>query len=334
VVAGPFTGFGGSGSGGGGGSTNTAVLTVTNETGWVSTTIASGYGCTLRLSWSSIEDGLSTGNGSLTVKVGGNVKTVLDVAQGNVTVDVGDYLSTGSNSVQLLITDSYGNSRVKNYTITVVEISITSSFDDTTVQSGVLAFPYTPYGAVAKTMHFILDGVELDTVNVSVSGRQQSYIIPKQSHGAHTLLVYFEATINGNLVRSNELFYEIIWIETLNTDPVIASSFHMETVMQYATQSISYTVYTSSSQMSDVTIKVSGVTVSEISVDRSSQVFSYRFSNAGTQVVEIISGSAIKTITLTVTPADIDVYAETENLSLYLSSASRSNNEADPAVWE
>lgn len=82
VVAGPFTGFGGSGTGGGGGgSTNNAVLTVTNATGWVSSTIASGASCALSIEWSSIEDGLSTGNGSLTIKVGGVVKAILDVAR-------------------------------------------------------------------------------------------------------------------------------------------------------------------------------------------------------------------------------------------------------------
>lgn len=334
VVAGPFEGIGGGGgSGGGGSSTNTAVITVTNTTGWVSRTIASGSPLTLSLTWSSIEDNMPTGNGSLTVKVGTSVKAVLDVAQGAVSVPVGDYLSTGSNTVQLTITDSYGNSRVKNFTITVVELSLTSSFDDTTVQTGVLAFPYTPYGAVAKTVHFFLDGVEQESVSTSVSGRQQNYVIPVQTHGAHTLRVYFEATINGNLVRSNELYYEIIWYRISENTPIIASSYNQFTVMQFSTVNIPYTVYTPASQMSDVVIRVGNRTVSEISVDRTRQTFSYRFNNAGTQAVTITTGSVTKTMTFTVTAADIDCHAETENLSLYLSSASRSNSEADPASW-
>ena len=333
VVAGPFTGFGGSGTGGGGGSTNNAVLNVTNVTGWVSSTIASGASCVLSIEWSSIEDGLSTGNGSLTIKVGGVVKAILDIAQGLVSTDVGEYLSVGNNSIQLQVMDSYGNSRVKNFTVTVVELSLASSFDDSTVQSGILAFPYTPYGAVSKTVHFVLDGVEKETVTTSITGRQQTYIIPAQSHGAHTLQVYFEATINGNVVRSNELFYEIIWLETLNTTPVIASSFNATDVVQYATVTIPYLVYSPSSQMSDVIIKVGERVVSEITVDRSKQVFSYRVNNAGEVVITISTGAVSKTITLNVEAAQIDVSAETENLALYLSSASRSNNEANPAVW-
>ena len=334
VVAGPFTGFGGSGTGGGGGgSTNNAVLNVTNATGWVSSTIASGASCLLSIEWSSIEDGLSTGNGSLTIKVGGVVKAILDIAQGLFSTDIGEYLSAGNNSIQLQVMDSYGNSRVKNFTVTVVELSLASSFDDSTVQSGILAFPYTPYGAVSKTVHFVLDGVEKETVTTSITGRQQTYIIPAQSHGAHTLQVYFEAVINGNTVRSNELFYEIIWVETLNQTPVIGSSFNATDVVQYATVSIPYLVYSPSSQMSDVIIKVGERVVSEITVDRSKQVFSYRVNNAGEVVITISTGAVSKTITLNVEAAQIDVSAESENLALYLSSASRSNNEANPALW-
>ena len=134
VVAGPFTGFGGSGTGGGGGgSTNSAVLTVTNATGWVSSTIAFGASCLLSIEWSSIEDGLSTGNGSLTIKVGGVVKAILDIAQGLVSTDVGEYLAAGNNSIQFQVMDSYGNSRVKNFTVTVVELSLASSFDDSSI---------------------------------------------------------------------------------------------------------------------------------------------------------------------------------------------------------
>ena len=338
VVAGPFTGFGGGGSGtgggGGGGTTNAAVITFNNTSGFVSKTIASGGECVLNLFWSSIEDEMPTGNGSLTIKVGTVVKAILDVAQGDLTVNVGEYLSTGTNTVQLQITDSYGNSRVKNFTITVVELYITSSFDDATVQTGVLVFPYTPYGAVAKTVHVFLDGIEQETVTTSVSARQQTYLIPQQAHGAHTLRIYFDATVNGNLVRSNELFYEIIWQKISETAPIIASSYNELTVMQFATVNIPYTVYTPGSQMSDVVIRVGGRIVSEITVDRSKQTFSYRFDNAGTQAVTITTGTVTKTMNFTVTPADIDCHAETENLALYLSSAGRSNNQADPAVWE
>ena len=333
VVAGPFEGIGGGGGGGGGGATNNAVLTLENTSGFVSQTIASGGDCTLSVSWSSIEDQMPTGPGSLTIRVNSIVKAVLDVAQGAVSVNVKDYISAGSNTVQLQVTDSYGNSRVKNFTITVVELSLVSSFDDAATQSGTLVFPYTPYGAVSKTVHVFLDGVEQETVTTSVSGKQQSYLVPQQTHGAHTLRMYFEATINGNTVRSNELYYEIIWVRISETTPIISSSYSQFNVTQYATVSIPYIVYTPGSQMSDVVVKVGNVIISEVTVDRSRQTLSYRFNNSGTQTLTITTGSVTKTMTFTVTAADIDVQAETNGLALYLSSASRSNNEANPAIW-
>lgn len=276
---------------------------------------------------------LHTGNGSLTIRVNSVAKAVLDVAQGAVSVNVKDYISSGSNTVQLQVTDSYGNSRVKNFTITVVELTLTSSFDDSTIQTEVLVFPYTPYGAVSKTVHFILDGTEMETVTTSVSARQQTYIIPQQSHGAHTLRVYFESTVNGNTVRSNELYYEIIWYRISENTPIIASSYNQFTVMQFTTVNIPYTVYTPNAQMSDVVIRADGRTASEITVDRTRQTFSYRFNNAGTHSVTFTTGGTLKTMTFTVTAADIDCHAETENLVLHLSSASRSNNEANPGIW-
>ena len=146
VVAGPFTGFGGSGTGGGGGgSTNSAVLTVTNATGWVSSTIASGASCLLSIEWSSIEDGLSTGNGSLTIKVGGVVKAILDIAQGLFSTDIGEYLSAGNNSIQLQVMDSYGNSRVKNFTVTVVELGYAEFVYATKLQQLILGNPSQYY---------------------------------------------------------------------------------------------------------------------------------------------------------------------------------------------
>ncbi|MDT4377230.1 hypothetical protein RO787_28345, partial [Blautia coccoides] len=86
VVVGPLGPF--SGGGGGGGTGNNAVLTVSNTSGWLSKSIASGAECVISLTWTSLEDELPTGNGTLKVTVNGLVKTTQDVAQGAVTVDI------------------------------------------------------------------------------------------------------------------------------------------------------------------------------------------------------------------------------------------------------
>ena len=205
VIEGPLGPFSG-GGGGGGGTGNNAVLTVSNTSGWLSKSIASGAACEISVTWSSLEDDLATGNGTLKVTINGLVKTTQDVAQGAVTVDISKYLATGANMVKVNITDAYGNGRTINYSVSVVEVSVSSTFDAGIPYSGPITYTYTPVGNVTKTMHFFVDGAELGTAEVSASGRQQSYVIPAQSHGAHSLLVYFTATVDGVEIRSNELY--------------------------------------------------------------------------------------------------------------------------------
>ena len=64
----PLAGGGGGGGGGGG---NNAVVTVTNTTGWISTTVSTGATCVVSLEWSSVEGDVPTGDGTLSVVVGG-----------------------------------------------------------------------------------------------------------------------------------------------------------------------------------------------------------------------------------------------------------------------
>lgn len=327
-----ITGIGGSG-GGSGGDVNTATLTVTNTTGWLSKTISEGGSCPISLSWSSIEDEMETGSGTLRITVNGSIRASLEVEQGSVSVDLGTYVSAGANVVKVQISDVYGNARTINFSITVVSLSLSSTFDTSTVFTGAIAFPYTPVGSVAKTTHFILDGTEVGTQQTSISGRQITYNLPAQAHGGHSLRVYFEAEINGETVRSNELFYEFISVVSGNTTVIITSSYNTSTITQYATISVPYVVYDPSDLTADVEILVNEVSKAELTVDRTEQSFIYRADDAGALKIEIKSGSTTKTITITVTESNIDVEAETEDLALYLSSYGRSNQEATPNSW-
>ena len=208
VVMFSITGIGGGGGGGGGGSVTNATLTVQNTTGWISKTVSTGAACELSFVWSSVEDGMSTGNGTMRIFVNGVTRANVNIAQGNVTRDISEYLSNGTNIVKVQILDVYGQSRTINFNISVMSLSISSSFDNTSAFTGQIQFPYIPVGAIAKTVHFILDGTEIGTQITSISDRQMTYIIPAQSHGGHSLRVYLEAEINGETVRSNELYYE------------------------------------------------------------------------------------------------------------------------------
>ena len=334
VVAGPLGPFSGTGGGGGGGSSgNNAQISVTNRTGWLSRTIAQDDRCPVTIYWTSEEDDVPTGNGTMRITVSGSTKAMLDVAQGDVTVDLSSYLSAGSNVVKINIADIYGNSRTINFSITVVVLTVSSTFDDSVAYQGPIIFPYTPVGNIQKTMHFLIDDREIGSATTSVSGRQQSFTIPQQTHGEHSFRCWFEADINGSTVRSNELYFEIICLETLNMTPIITSSFRETEVPQYSTVHIGYSVYDPASMTAAVTIRLNGRQVSEQTVGRTKQDYSMRMDTVGDYTIEIESGGVTRSFSFTVTESAIKIEAETEALALYLSSQGRSNNENERGTW-
>ena len=329
VVAGPFE-IGG-GDGGGGGSVNFSFASATGQYAY---TYSSENQVVLDLVWSSVEDEVPTGNGTLKLTVNGAVKFSKGVPQGTLHENVTAYLSPGDNTLIFQLTDAYGNRRNRTFTVSFIDLRLTSSFDDSVDQTGTITFPYTPYGNLPKTIHFLIDNVEVATASVASYGRQLSQILPAQTHGSHTLTVYATATINEEQVSSNTLYYDVVCVNEEYDDVIIASSYNKFTVDQYTTVNIPYRVYTPRFQTSNVTISVDGVVVQDlVDVDRTVHTFSYRLDTSGSTTISITSGNAVKLILLTVNHVDIDVEAETEGLKLYLSSYGRSNREPNPAIW-
>lgn len=328
-----ITGIGGGGGGGGGGSGNNAILTVTNTSGWLSKTISEGASCPISLNWSSLEDDVPTGDGFLTVKVNGATRINTNIHQGDVSFDVSRYLSSGQNAVRVTVADVYSNTRTVNFTVSMISLTIKSSFDDATPKTGAIQFPYIPNGNVEKTVYFIVDGQTVGTEVTSASGRQQTYTIPEQEYGSHSLLVYFEAEVNGETVRSNELYYSIICINSSGTAPIIASSFRQTTAEQFSTISIPYIVYDPSDLTSSIQLYVNNELISEQTVDRTQQIWSYRADIIGPMALKIKAGSTEKIFNIDITESAIDAKVTTESLVLSLQAAGRSNNEEHPDTW-
>lgn len=326
---GPFAG----GGGGGGGSSVNAEMTATNTTGWISNTISEEADCEVKILWSSIENDMPTGNGVATIKINNVIKATFEVPQGEITFDLKPYIGAGTNNVKITIADVYSQERTVAFNVSVIALRITSTFDVSSPFTGVISFPYTPVGDVSKTIYFILDGVQLGTQTTSVSNRQLTYTIPAQSHGGHTLRVYYETQINNQTVRSNELYYEFISVETLNDNTIIISSFNKTSVKQYETLSIPYYVYNPINLTAAVDIYVNNVKVTSLTVDRVEQTYTYRANTAGTLTIQFKSGETVKTLLINVSESSIDVEPETENLVLYLSAQGRSNQEANPLTW-
>lgn len=322
----PFFVKGGGGSGGGG--NNEAVMTSKNTTGWTRRSISTGTDCYISLTWSSIEDETPTGSGSMTITVNQITALQRNVDQGEVRINLKNYISNGDNRVVVKIEDAYGNSRSLIFNVSVVSLNLTSVFDGTQVFTGKINFTYIPTAAMRKTMHFQLDGTELETVDIFESGRQQTKVIPAQTHGSHSLEVWFTADIDGSIAESNRLTYSLVCTKPGNMTPIIASDFLYREIDQYSTILIPYRVYDPGSLYADITVNGR-----PLSVDRTIQNLSYQCTTPGLNTVTITCGEVEYLITFMVRSVDINVKAEDKDLVLYLTAKDRSNAEEHPNVW-
>ena len=314
-------------AGGGGTKLTLAFVTPSNATA------VHGKETLVKYTYSSTLSGEETGEGIATYTLNNKQVASEAINQGEVSFNIGKYLILGDNILVIQVTDSYGATRKLTFKINAVSISVTSTFDDSKAYVGAISFPYTPMGAVEKTIHFVVDGKETGTYTTSVSNRQQTYSIPVQAHGAHTLDVYATATINDTEVESDHLRYDIISIVSGNNTPVIASSFRTAEVEQFSTLLIPYIVYNPTTTTSDITLSANGIEISDQTIDRTRQTWSYRAETPGELELKIAYGSVTKTFNLTVTESEIDVRPEEADLVLFLTSVNRSNNEEGKNIW-
>ena len=323
----------GSGTGGGGSAGITCKVKSITDT-LLST--VSGASVRIGYNFTSIyaDDGSETGDGTATYTINSQKVATGAIVQGDVYFDITKWLVVGTNTVKVTVKDSTGQSRSVAYTVEVISLSLSDSYDDTLVNTGDITYRYTPVGAIAKTVHFILDGKEIATKETTDSNRQLSQVIPAQSHGAHRLVVYMTATVNGVEVRSNELAHDLICVTTGNNTVIVASSFNQATAQQYDRLSIPFVVYNPAASTSAVTLSVDGVILSEQTVDRTLQTWTYRIAKPGTLVLKIASGSVSKTFNLNATEAAVIVEPETADLELYLTSQNRSNSDNNKDEWK
>ena len=317
------------------GSSNNAEFNVKNNTGWLSKTVAYGAECNVYLEWSSIEDEIPTGNGTVKIYVGDTIKSIYEVKQGPITVNIDNYLTTGKNSVGVEISDIYGNSRKIVFAVSCVKVSIASYFDGNVAYTGVIPYSYTPTGAIEKTVYFLVDGEEIGTQIVTGTGREQTFNIPAQSHGSHTFEVFFTGEIDGQPVESEHLFYDLICYEEGNTTPIIACDFNAKSFKQFTTVNMPFRVYDPLYLKNEVTITDNHGYSTTREVDRTVQPFTYKAENVGETEITFKVGETERIFSFEVIENKIDVFAETNNLELYLTSKGRSNTdkEKDPLEW-
>ena len=150
------------------------------------------------LSYYENEEDISQMSGSCTVYVAGKQRERITLRSGNTyTIDVTKYIGEDVTEIRFTIDNAEGSSRSYVYEVTMVNLMVSSSFDSVTAYEGVIPFVYTPIGNIKKTVHIILDGKEIHQEETDVNNRQQTFDIPAQAHGAHSLEVYLSASVHG-----------------------------------------------------------------------------------------------------------------------------------------
>ena len=326
-----FTIVGGSG---GGGSSSLKISYVTASP--VITTVNDKVLITYNFSGTD-SSGDIVPEGNYTWKIGSKIIASGIATYGENTFDATDFATTTSQKFVLTITDDAGSLVTKSWTVQKIDLRLESTFSDAYGYQNDVTFNYTPYGAIQKDIHFVLDGKKLETVTASTSGIPTSYTIPAQTHGSHLLEVYMTATINNTLIESNHVYKDILWQETSNDTPIIGCATQTINAMQYNTVNIKYTVLDPTTETPKVTWSVDGKVVSEETLTEKDAygyyIFSYKANEAGTFVLTISCDEAEpKKITVKVEELNINVSPVTAGLEFDFNPVGYSNSSTD-RLW-
>ena len=298
-------------SGGGGASTSgsASIIRITSS----STQCVYGDNCPIAFTFNAIDSaGDMVGDGTATWYVG-NIRKATSIAhQGDNEFDIGKYLSVGTNNVKVSISVDTGGDEptvtTKTWSVNAINMYAVWDYDDTTVNiSDTVAIRWTPYGDLSKTTHILIDGEEVVTSETTRSGVQQYATINKYPHGSHMVELYLTATVNKQEIRSESIFHDMIFVDTANETPVVASPVNNVVMTQYNTLQIPIVIYNPKSLTANATLAVNGVEVASWEdVDRTVHYWNYTPNDFGEKELTITCGTTVKTISITVEELDID----------------------------
>ena len=233
--------------------------------------------------------------------------------------DVSEYCRIGSTNFTLTV-EVNGVSLGKSWTVNIIDLHLESTAPDTLLISSTedYSFPYTPFGALQKTLHVVIDDDTEHESTVSLiaatSGRQNSFTIPAQAHGAHKIEMYLTAEIGGQTQTTDSIYREYIWYDASDTEnPIIlASQYNNQTItaQQYSTIEIPYQVYKKGASSILVYYYLDGAVTPFDQVtleDVNTGTLSYLATASGPHSLTIKVDDVSITVNLTITELNINV---------------------------
>ena len=321
---------------GGSGSGSSAAVTLKNLLDSNILTVAVGGEAKLKFSFASSED---DSGGTAYIYVGGVLKGTSPIVSGDNEIDIANYIGEGTNEVKITCMDIYSNNKSLSYTVNAINLRITSTFDDSRTYDSDITIFYTPYGAIKKTIYFCIDGNEKEAITATVSetGKLQTQILPAMYHGAHALKIYAVATIGDVDIKSNELLFDVMFVEENDTTPIVASAYPVTSLVQGELVNIPFNVYDPVNMNTEVTLTISQgdkvYATSTRTVNRTRQIWSTRDYPVGEVTFTITYGNKSKSHTLTIVENDINISVEKNNLEFELKAAGRSNSDNNKDIW-
>ena len=359
---------------GGGGGGDAAGTKIVLNASLSASTIKDGGSAILTWSYdhqfTGEEAGQSTGQKAtveITVKRGivtTYSETKQNVSKGTYTLDLTKYLLLGTSDIYVTATatdPTTGKQQRKPayVSIKVVSLNLSSSYN---VASGLaqggydlhdkVEIPYAVSGAGTKSVILYVDGVQRNLHSVTRSGTTNGNFnldMAGLSVGRHTVQMVAEMEQDSLTLCSESIYFDILkrgsnapFIGTKIIHPdgrIFTGAAHSIPVIeagQYEKCTFDFAAYDPSVVPATVELWHNGTLARTVSVPRTAQTYTNRFTEKGRQILQLKLGSASYTIHIDVAESGIDIGEAQYGLQFKLDAAGRSNDESpdDRAKWE
>ena len=346
------------GGGGGGGGGFSYVITLTNEMDSRIFSVAENVPVILKFNYVSIDnEGIADGSGAGELLIDNLKVAGFTLPQGSYELDVTPYLQKGANNLKIKVTNSEGSYRSLTYTVTVMALSVTSTFPTMGVYNqDSVGVGYTLGGEGVKTVYFVLTkqvaGARPQTLGsetTTSSGQaRQFYVKRPSSSGSYTLEIYATAGSGETMVRSNTLRIGMIWYSDSDTEPFILLNTSQTEAIEGETVQIPYMIYhpayeqtlvsfdiiQHNAELEDGSIGDKLFSHRTATVDRVSKVWTIQTFPAGDVSFRISCENTSNYITMKIQKSDFDKTIIQENLLLEFNATGRQNSDDNKDQWE